>query len=328
MIVFFTYFASFCSEFLRIESLNVFKPPNYEQPFRAVLQTPPERTYLPMLPGSHLSVAGGLANALTAAEDYKFQSVALFVRNQRQWASKHLESRVIDVFRETRAASHIKKVAAHGIYLMNLASRTDIREKSLQALADDLSRCSRLGIEYLVIHPGSNADLAEGVDMIAAGINQVFHDFDGQSMLLLETTAGQGNCIGYRFEHLAAIIDKLAMPDKVGVCVDTAHIFAAGYDIRTAEDCEKTFRELDKTVGLSKVKVLHINDSQKELGSRVDRHAHIGHGKIGLQCFRWLVNYKPFRNLPFIMETPKGKNSKGSDWDIVNAEILRKMLAD
>lgn len=279
-----------------------------------------------MLLGSHLSVAGGLANALTAAEGYGFQSVAFFVRNQRQWASKPLESGVINAFVETREKTHIQKVVAHGIYLMNLAGGAEIRDKSFHALSDDLGRCSRLGIECMVMHPGSNANLENGIDMISGDINRAFDGFDGQTVLLLETTAGQGNCIGWRFEHLAAIIAKLKRPEKVGICVDTAHIFAAGYDIRTAEGCEKTFSELDATVGLENVKALHINDSQKDLGSRVDRHAHIGHGKIGLECFRWLVNYKPFRKLPFIMETPKGVDPKGCDWDIINGDTLKNLI--
>lgn len=279
-----------------------------------------------MLLGSHLSVAGGLANALTAANAYDFRSVAIFVRNQRQWASKPLESDVIDAFVETRDITSVEKVVAHGIYLMNLASETEIREKSLNALTDDLDRCSLLGIEYLVMHPGSNADLQKGIEMIANGINRAFENFAGMPMLLLETTAGQGNCIGHRFEHLAAILAQLDHPEKVGICVDTAHIFAAGYDIRTSEGCEKTFRELDDIVGLKNVKALHVNDSQKDLASHVDRHAHIGTGKIGLECFEWLVNYRPFEDLPFIMETPKGQDSQGRDWDTVNAEILRKLV--
>ncbi|MBT3277855.1 MAG: deoxyribonuclease IV [Phycisphaerales bacterium] len=273
--------------------------------------------------GSHLSIAGGLENALIAAQSFGFTAVALFVRNQRQWAAKPLEDAQVETFLAARADAEIQVVVAHGSYLLNLAStKPESRRKSIDALADDLGRTSRLGIEYLVIHPGSNPDHAEGIAGIIAGIDEAIALADPSTMLLLETTAGQGNCIGHRFEDLAEIRAGVAEPDRLGVCLDTAHIFAAGYDIRTAETYAETMAEFDRVVGIKHLKAIHCNDSLKDFATRVDRHAHIGEGKIGVEAFRQLVNDKRLATIPMILETPKAQTADGEDYDAINKRVL------
>ncbi len=279
-----------------------------------------------MLLGSHLSIAGGIENALIAAKEFGFEAVALFVRNQRQWNAKPLEDSQVETFRAARAECGVKLVVAHASYLLNLASiKPDSRRKSIDGLAEDLTRCSRLGIDYLVLHPGSNPDRAEGIAGIVAGIDEAMALTDPTTMLLLETTAGQGNCIGHRFEDLAEIRAGVAAPEHLGVCLDTAHIFAAGYDIRTPETYAETMAKFDRVVGMEHLKAIHCNDSLKEFATRVDRHAHIGEGKIGVEAFRQLVNDKRLAEIPLILETPKGETPDGENYDLVNKRVLESL---
>ena len=280
-----------------------------------------------MLLGSHLSTAGGLHHALEKAHGYGFEAVALFVRSPRQWEAPPLAPEAIRTFRGTRRKCGIRKVVAHAGYLINLAGDAVQQRKGKKALREELSRCHALGIEYLVLHPGSWPRLEVGIRRIARNLDEIMASLpDLKTTLLLEGTAGQGNCIGHRFEHLAELLGAVAQPRRYGVCLDTAHLLAAGYDLRTAEAWNETMAAFDRIVDLKRLRAIHINDSRKPLGSRVDRHAHIGLGEIGLEGFRAIVNDARLARLPFIMETPKGeRESDGRDWDVINAEQLQAL---
>ena len=276
-----------------------------------------------MLLGSHLSIAGGMHKALIAADSYGFGTVAMFVRNQAQWRVPPLSDEAVKTFRRTRRRLGISPVVAHGSYLVNLAGRYAIRRKSITAMVADLKRCGRLGIEYLVLHPGSRPNAEEGIRLIAEALDAIFDRLDfRRPKVLLETTAGMGNCIGHTFEQLAAILTRVRRRRRVGVCLDTCHIFAAGYDIRTAAAYRKTMAHFDRVIGLDRLMAIHLNDSRKGLGGRLDRHEHIGHGCIGRAAFAHFVNDPRLAAVPMILETPKGKGDAGQDWDRINAETV------
>ena len=280
-----------------------------------------------MLLGSHLSVAGGLHNALERAGACGFATVALFVRNQVQWRRPRLGEAAVARFRSARRRLKIRPVVAHGSYLVNLAGRAAIRRKSVTAMREDLARCGRLGIEYLVIHPGSRADPTEGIRFIASGLNRIISSCHfRRPKILLETTAGAGNVLGRSFEQIAAMLDLLDRPRRFGVCLDTCHVFAAGYDLRTPAAYRRTMRAFDREIGLDRLLAVHLNDSVGELGSRRDRHAHIGHGRIGLAGFANIVNDPRLAGVPLILETPKGADQAGRDWDRVNAATLGALI--
>lgn len=280
--------------------------------------------YTRMILGSHLSVAGGLYKALEAADRYGFPAVALFVRSPRQWSAPPLTEEAIRTFRETRKRLGTQVIVAHASYLINLAGEKSQRKKGRAAVSEDLRRCAALGIEYLVLHPGSYADADTGIERIAEEATRAMAAVPRKRVkLLFETTAGQGNCIGHRFEHLAEILRRVRPQSRFGVCLDTAHIFAAGYEIRTRQAWRKTIKAFDDQVGLKRLYAIHCNDSLKAFASRVDRHAHIGEGEIGSDAFSYLVNDKRFSTIPLIMETPKGiRKSDGRDWDDINSETL------
>ncbi len=282
-----------------------------------------------MIIGSHLSISGGLEKALEAAEGYGFNALALFLRNQRQWSAAELTDEKATLFRQTRKKTGILTIVAHGSYLVNLAGEPEIRQKSISAVVDDLNRSGLLGIEYLVLHPGSCPDQAVGISRIADALNQIIVECEQTSpMILLETTAGQGNCIGHRFEQLAEILAQMERPARFGVCLDTAHIFAAGYDFRTKQTFQNMLQNFDQTIGLKNLHAIHCNDSKAPLGARVDRHTHIGTGHIGLDGFRLIVRSRRLRNVPLILETPKELTDTGQDWDVINAKILRDLATD
>ncbi len=277
--------------------------------------------------GSHLSVAGGPHKALEQAAKYNFNSVAIFVRNQVQWKVPPLKEDTITRFRKTREELHIKYVVAHASYLINLAGKDDVRAKSIQGMVTDIQRCNNLGVEFLVLHPGSNPDTSKGIEMIADGLNTIINKTaDCSTIVLLETTAGQGNCIGHRFEHLAGILEKTENPDRFGICLDTCHIFAAGYDLRTEKTYNETMKSFDNIIGFKKLYAIHLNDSKKELGTRVDRHEHLGRGFLGKDSFFHLANDKRLRHIPFIMETPKHIAPNGEDWDEINAKFFLNLV--
>jgi deoxyribonuclease-4 len=280
--------------------------------------------------GSHLSVAGGLHNALLLAEHFGMQTVQVFTRNQQQWAAKPLSELEVSLWQTEAKRLRFRKTVSHASYLINLASPDEtLWRKSVAAFTEEVRRCDALGIAYAVIHPGAHLDCGEdkGLARVVAAVDEVIAaaGADSRTTICLEVTAGQGSCLGHRLEHLAEVMQRVRRPQRLGVCLDTAHLFAAGYDFRDARYPE--FRkQLQATVGLRSVKVWHLNDSKKGLGSRVDRHDHIGEGCIGLGGFRPIVNDSAFASTPKILETPKEKTADGRDWDAVNLERLRELV--
>src|SRR5436190_7041399 len=279
--------------------------------------------------GSHLSIAGGMHNALLKAEEFGMDTVQVFTKNQQQWKCSPLSGECIAEWKSHAKRLKFKRTVSHDSYLINLAATNpEFWRKSVELFVEELSRCNQLGIPYLVTHPGAHmgAGEVEGLAKVAAALD-VVHDMvpDGGVITCLEITAGQGSSLGYRLEQLAMIMDRVKHPKRLGVCLDTAHLFAAGYDFR-GRKYGKFMKELDRVLGRERVKVIHVNDSKKGLGSRVDRHDHIGHGLIGLEGFRGLVRDSFFDSIPKILETPKEKAPDGRDWDEVNVETLRGLM--
>jgi deoxyribonuclease-4 len=273
-----------------------------------------------MLLGAHEGIAGGVSKAFARAEADGADCLQIFTRNARGWAAKPLEDEEIAAFR-SEARRTRKPVAAHSSYLINCASPDrDIRRKSWAALADELGRCERLGISALIFHPGSHEKESEGIRLVGEAMTRALELVPGKARLLVETTAGQGTAIGWRFEQVAAVRDAVParLRRRVGVCVDTCHVWSAGYDISTDEGYARTVEELDGAVGLSNVKAFHLNDSKKPKGCRVDRHEHIGQGTLGLLPFRHLVNDPRFAEIPGFVETD-------SRWK-ENIEVLRGLV--
>ena len=280
--------------------------------------------------GSHLSIAGGMENAIAKATELGLTSLQVFTKNQQQWNVKPLEKGPIDTWKTAHAASSVGPVVSHGSYLINLASPDDaLWMKSIVLFVEELRRCDLLGIPYLVTHPGAHTGTGEdaGVERVAAALDEVHKLLpNSKTVTCLESTAGQGSCIGHKLEHLGGIIAKTNESDRLGVCLDTAHLFAAGYDFRDRKYAGFK-KQLDKAVGVDRVKVWHLNDSKKPLGSRVDRHDHIGRGEIGLGGFRPIVRDKAWKNVPKILETAKEASPDGRPWDAVNLEVLRSLEA-
>lgn len=277
-----------------------------------------------------MSIAGGHDRAVRAASLVGFQTVQLFVKNNNQWKAAPLTEARRQAFQEALQEAGIVDPVAHDSYLINLASPDDaLWNQSIDAMTVEVERCGALGISDLVAHPGAHTGSGEeaGLQRVARALDEVHRRTRGLGVRIdLETTAGQGTCLGHRFSHLAQIIANVAEPERLGVCVDTCHIFAAGYSLQTAEEYDETIQELDETVGIDRVRVWHLNDSLRERGSRIDRHAGIGKGFLGLEPFRHVVNDPRFQNLPMILETPKGEED-GEDLDVVNFRILRSLQA-
>lgn len=279
--------------------------------------------------GAHMSIAGGCYKAVEAAAEAGCDCVQLFSKNNNQWRGKPLTDDDCQTFRDRLGELGVSQPLVHDSYLINLASPDDaLWNRSIDAFADELDRATRLGIEYVVAHPGSftTADEAFGLERIAAGLDEVHRRRPGGgAQCLLETTAGQGTNLGHRFEHLAEIIDRVAEPERLGVCYDTCHVFAAGYPLAERKDYLATMREFDRVIGLDRLRAFHLNDSKKPLGSRVDRHEHIGQGALGLEPFRHLMTDRRFRSTPMYLETPKGENDEGENWDVINLRTLRSL---
>ena len=279
--------------------------------------------------GAHMSIAGGCHNAVTSAIEHDFDTVQLFTKNNNQWACKDFTDADITQFRDKLKQSRLKYPTAHDCYLINLASPDPVLyQRSIDAFTIEVQRAEQLGLTYLVTHPGTptDGDGKAGLKRIVRALNKVHKRCPGfRVKVLLENTAGQGASLGWRFEHLAAILDEVLDPNRLGVCMDTCHTFAAGYALWPEEEYEKTMRSFHKLVGLPKLKVLHMNDSKKPLGSRVDRHEHIGQGHIGVDAFRLIVNDPRLAKLPMIMETPK-EGPQGEDMDFVNLKTLRSLV--
>jgi deoxyribonuclease-4 len=274
-----------------------------------------------------MSISGGHDLALTRAHAVQMTACQIFTKNASQWKAKPIDPAVIERFQQQREATGIAHLVAHDSYLINVASPDDaLWEKSRLALMDELDRCDQLGVPYLVAHPGGHVGSGEdaGIARISEAINRI-HDEqpEGQAKILLETTAGQGSHLGRTFEELAAIIDKVEDKSRVAVCFDTCHVFAAGYDLRDPEVYAATMTAFDEIIGLDQLKVLHLNDSKKGLGSRVDRHAPIGEGELGLTAFELIMNDERLAGLPGVLETPKGDNDEE---DTRNMATLRSLI--
>lgn len=280
---------------------------------------------MPLL-GAHMSIAGGLHLAFARIREVQGEALQIFLSNQRQWQTVPLTSQMVEDFRQQWKENGYMPVAAHDSYLINLAAPDPTTlEKSVAAFADELQRAATLGIPFLITHPGSHRGV--GVEV---GLERFVENMDraitrsktSTVMVLIENTAGQGTNLGSTFEEISFIISESRCSDGLGVCFDTSHAFAAGYDIRTPATYEETFSSFDQAIGLGRLKFFHINDSKKPLGSRVDRHEHIGKGEIGLAGFRLLLNDSRFRQHPMVLETPKGKELKE---DKENLRVLRSL---
>jgi deoxyribonuclease IV len=284
--------------------------------------------HYPVLVGAHMSIAGSMHTAVERAMSIGCSTMQVFVKNNNQWHGKQLSDNDVGTYRELLAKSNIHPVMAHDTYLINLcALNQNTLHKSRKTLKDEFCRCERLGIDYLNFHPGSHIGQGEkeGIKLIAESLNLIHEQTIGFKVKsVLETTAGQGTAIGYRFEQLHAIIDLIDDKDRMAVCVDTCHVFAAGYDISNEAGWEKTFNEFDDILGLERLVAFHVNDSKRDLGSYVDRHEHIDKGRIGILGFRLLMNDPRFERIPKILETPKGEDMRE---DIENMGILRDLLS-
>ncbi len=281
--------------------------------------------------GAHLSVAGGLHLAFDAAVTVGCDCLQIFVKNQKQWTAKPLGDETVKAYRAAQRRTGIRPVIAHASYLINLASPKQQQwDKSVAAMVDELERCAALGVSGLVMHPG--AHMGEGLDAgivrIVAGLDEIHRQTAGiRPRILLETTAGQGTSVGCAIEHLGRLLNEVAAPDRLGVCLDTCHLFAAGYDLRKAGAYERTIDLLRRHVTLRKIRCVHMNDSKGACGSRLDRHEHIGKGKIGTAGFRHVVNDPRLAHAVKILETPKGTDGRGVDLDKVNLRRLRRLIA-
>lgn len=280
-----------------------------------------------MLLGAHMSIGGGVHRAIERACSIGCTAMQIFVKNNMQWFARPLAPEEIKAFVRHAQRAELSSVFAHANYLINLAATNpQFHANSLRALAEELIRANALKLPFLVMHPGAHLGAGEeaGLEKIVASIDAVFTAIPKiKTKIALETTAGQGTCLGHRFEHLAWIIENVREPGRLCVCLDTAHVFAAGFDLTSEAGTRKMFREFERTIGLEHLVALHLNDSKSARGSRVDRHEHIGKGKIGLDAFRFIMRDSRFRKIPKVLETPKGKELRE---DVENFEILRGLL--
>jgi deoxyribonuclease IV len=283
---------------------------------------------MPLL-GAHLSIAGGVHKAVLAAEALGADALQVFTKSPNQWNGPPLDPADVAAFRDALARSRVRHPTAHDSYLINLASPDDgLWRRSIAAFLDEIDRCEQLGLDYLVAHPGAHLGSGEepGLRRVAAALDEV-HTRRPQARVrvLLETTAGQGSTLGHRFEHLAQILERVKAPERLGVCLDTCHVEAAGYALFPESAYRATLEEFDRLIGLDRLRVFHVNDSLKPRGSRVDRHAHIGKGCLGLEPFRLLLNDARFQDRPMILETPK-EGADGTEMDPVNLKTLRRLV--
>ncbi|RKX21966.1 MAG: deoxyribonuclease IV [Candidatus Zixiibacteriota bacterium] len=279
--------------------------------------------------GAHMSIAGGLFNAPGFGRKATCDVIQVFTKSSNQWKAKMLTDEDVQKFFDAQKETGVKVACAHDSYLINLASPDDtLHQKSYDAFKIELERCHLLKIPYLVMHPGSHVGSGEeaGLKKIAQSFNRLFDELpDNKTIVCQETTAGQGTNLGYRFEQLALVMDMVEDKKRMAVCLDTCHIFAAGYLIKDEKDYKKTMKEFNQILGLKKLKVIHINDSKKPFASRVDRHEHIGEGYLGLEPFRHILNDNRLKKIPKILETPKGDDLKE---DIENLGKLRSLIRE
>jgi deoxyribonuclease-4 len=281
----------------------------------------------PILLGAHMSIAGGAAMAIERARSIGCAAIQMFVKNNMQWFARPLAREEIRAFLEHQQRRELLSVFAHSNYLINLAATNgQFHANSIRSLSEELIRADQLELPFLVLHPGAHLGAGEeaGLQKVVESIDCVFSGLRKiKTRIALETTAGQGSCLGNKFEHLAYIIRRAREPERLCVCLDTAHVFAAGYDVGNEVSVRKTFREFDRVIGLNRLVAIHLNDSKTSCGSRVDRHEHIGKGKIGLAAFRFIMRDQRFRRVPKVLETPKGKDLRE---DVINLETLRGLM--
>jgi len=273
-----------------------------------------------------MSIRGGVSMAIERARSISCIAMQMFVKNNMQWFARPLTREEIRAFLNHVQRSELLSVFGHANYLINLATTNpQFHANSIRALAEELVRADQLELPFLVLHPGAHLGAGEepGLEKIVDSVDEVFRGIPKvRTKIALEITAGQGSCIGHRFEHLAHIIANVREPERLRVCLDTAHLFAAGYEIGSEAGVRKVFREFDRVIGRSRLVAIHVNDSKTRRGSRVDRHEHIGKGRIGLDAFRFIMRSPRFRKIPKVLETPKGKDLAE---DVINLKTLRRL---
>src|SRR5438876_2368084 len=280
-----------------------------------------------LLLGAHMSIRGGVSMAIERARSIRCTAMQIFVKNNMQWFARPLSPEEIRAFVDHVQRDELLSIFGHANYLINLAATNpQFRANSIRALSEELTRADQLQLPFLVVHPGAHLGAGEeaGLERIVASIDRVLAGIPKiNTRIALETTAGQGSCLGSKFEHLAYIISRVREPERLCVCLDTAHIFAAGYDIGSESAVRKTLHEFDRIIWRDRLVAIHVNDSKTARGSRVDRHEHIGRGKIGLEAFRIIMRDHRFRKIPKVLETPKGKDLRE---DVENMKTLRGLI--
>jgi len=277
--------------------------------------------------GAHMFITGGLHKAIESGEALNCETIQIFTKSNRSWTAKPLSEDEIQVFNEKQSGTTISPIFAHNTYLINLcATDSQTYQKSYAGMKLELDRAEQLQLPFIVMHPGSHmkAGEKEGLERIAETLQKLLYETEGSKVkVLLETTAGQGTNLGYKFEHLAILLKLINYPDRTGTCFDTCHTFAAGYDFKTEKGYEIVIADYESTVGLESIQVFHLNDSINDCGSFVDRHEHIGKGYIGTEGFRHFLNDKRFKDIPGVLETPKDKDYKE---DEMNLRVLRSLI--
>ncbi|OGF57689.1 MAG: hypothetical protein A2Z21_05425 [Candidatus Fraserbacteria bacterium RBG_16_55_9] len=291
-----------------------------------------------MLLGCHLSISGGLHQAVAQAEELGINALQIFSHNARSWHLKDLQPKELEAFKQERSKSSLEYVVIHTSYLINLASpKEDVYSKSIQALREEVRRAGQLGIPHVNTHVGAHVGtgIEAGLKRIVQALDEVFNSPEAREcpdvMILLENDAGEGTSLGVRFEELRVILDNVKQSERLGVCFDTCHGYAAGYDFTSPKGLDEMLNELDREIDLERLKLIHTNDSKHPLGARRDRHEHIGRGQIGLSGFQLIVNHPKLRNLPFILETPKAADEAeklNSAMDIINISTMRSLRED
>ncbi|HVI81653.1 MAG TPA: deoxyribonuclease IV [Chthoniobacterales bacterium] len=280
-----------------------------------------------ILLGAHMSIGGGVHTAIERGCSINCTAIQMFLKNNMQWFARPLTRDEIHAFLEHRQRGELLSIFAHANYLINLATTNpQFLANSIRALSEELTRADQLELPFLVLHPGAHLGAGEeaGLKKIVAAIDRVFRKVpEVKTKIALETTAGQGSCLGHRFEQISFIVENVREPERLCVCLDTAHVFAAGYNIGSETGVKKTFREFDLVIGLNRLAAIHVNDSKAARGSRVDRHQHIGKGQIGLDAFRFIMRDRRFRKIPKVLETPKGEELRE---DVANLKMLRCLI--
>src|SRR5213596_4224110 len=296
--------------------------PRLEQRAHSAIRIPHSKIFL----GAHMSISGGLHTSIERARSINCTAMQIFVKNNMQWFARPLSPEEIRAFVDHVQRDELLSIFGHANYLINLAATNpQFRANSIRALSEELTRADQLQLPFLVVHPGAHLGAGEeaGLERIVASIDRVLAGIPKiNTRIALETTAGQGSCLGSKFEHLAYIISRVREPERLCVCLDTAHVFAAGYDIRSDSSVRKTFREFDRMIGRNRLVAIHLNDSKTACGSRVDRHEHIGKGRIGLDAFRFIMRDRRLSKIPKVLETPKGNDLAE---DMMNLKMLRRL---